>query len=125
MVLLFLYIVKVLMIMMEFDNNNIYTKNSVGDWCCSVLLGEAHHLITAFHASSTISTEEESRVRKTRSMIERASVWNTDCSGGKYTTSSWPNRDPPTAYKNMRLVKRPTDRTDLVCGREGGKGVLG
>lgn len=30
-------------------------------------------------------------------------------------TSSCPTRDPPTAYRNILLVKNPRDNTDLVC----------
>ena len=85
-------------------------------WClaCLVCL-PASDFCRSFLASSASRTVEQRESRKRRSQPVRASVWKTACRGGKYTTSNCPIRDPPTAYRNIRLDRIPSDSTDLVC----------
>ena len=70
--------------------------------------------MTNFLSSSTHSTVDARHTSPTMSHMVRASVMKMACSGGKYTTRSWPMSDPVTAYRKGLLRKRPRERDDSV-----------
>ena len=75
-------------------------------------------LMANFLISSTINTDEATDINNKMSVQYRASVWKTAWSGGKWITSICPMGEPPTAYRNMRFVKKPTWKVDLTSRRE-------
>ena len=57
---------------------------------------------------------ENNNVTKGIPVKYSASVWKMACNGGKYTTSNWPTREPPTDTRKTRLLKKPIVKIDLV-----------
>ena len=79
-------------------------------------------LMANFLISSTINTDEATDINNKMSVQYRASVWKTAWSGGKWITSICPMVEPPTAYRNMRFVKKPTWKVDLTWKTRNSQG---